>query len=168
MPVFQAHLAQQSNDPLVFTNTNIPGLDRRFPFFNGGGRTIVPAPNNTMYRSAWCRHGWRAQERKPAHLQNTQYTIFGCRGFVLHHEEIDDWDCGYAEQGVTGLGVPSIQILNQAWDGTMWPFPTPGEFYQRKSKILSDSSTDTPPASPSKTVSSSSSAQSSPTAPRIR
>ncbi|VDB87293.1 unnamed protein product [Peniophora sp. CBMAI 1063] len=153
--------SQPANDPLVF-NMNVSGNspDRRYPFFNGGGRLPVQTINNVVYRSPWCRHGWHAQDRQPFHWKNSSRTIYGCRGYVRDHEQADDWDCGYAEEGIHGVGVPSIQVLNPAWDGRFWPFPSNGEWYKRNGTVLPTTTSSpvkaTPPSSPDRSGPSSS------------
>lgn len=136
-------------------NINPAGYDRRFPYLNGGGRNPPVTYHGIEYRPAFCCHGWVAQQRQPLFLKNTDRAFFGCRGYVSEHEQADDWDCGYKEEGVCGReclhvgtasvaecrpiflgGVRSIQVLNPFWDSGPWPFPNAGEWYYRQGKLV--------------------------------
>ncbi|VDC00472.1 unnamed protein product [Peniophora sp. CBMAI 1063] len=122
--------------PLVAPG-NIKGVDRRYPYFNGGGRDPPTLHSGVEHRMPFCLHGWDAQSRQPEYMKNTDRTLFGCRGYVKDHEMADDWDCGYLEEGVVDVGVQSVQILNPFWDSGPWPAPSFKEWYLRRSNVMS-------------------------------
>ncbi|KZV61216.1 hypothetical protein PENSPDRAFT_693606 [Peniophora sp. CONT] len=126
---------QPPNHPVVFTNIETPGLDRRFPYWNGGGRNPPELHDGVEYRPAYCKHGWQAQERQPEWLHNTNRTFFGCHGYLKGYNQPDNWDCGYREEGIVGRGVKSIQVFNYAWDGRQWPFPTARMWMDRREEV---------------------------------
>ncbi|VDB97927.1 unnamed protein product [Peniophora sp. CBMAI 1063] len=144
---------RQPYDALVAPG-NVSGVDRRYPYLNGGGRGQPILHDGVEYRTPYCLHGWDAQSRQPDFMKNSLRTFYGCRGFVKNHERADDWDCGYLEEGIVDVGVKGVQVLNPFWDSGPWPAPDNKEWYYRRGNVMSGITT--PGSSPIKAPSSAS------------
>ncbi|KZV61305.1 hypothetical protein PENSPDRAFT_671091 [Peniophora sp. CONT] len=122
------------DDFLVCPITINPALDRRFSMLSGGGRSITGVVNGVTYRSPWCRHGWQAQQPTSTKgASNTAY--FGCHGYVQDHELVNDFDCGYLEEGY---------VPNPAWNGVFIYKPTPDAWSARARNVSKTAKTPWP------------------------
>lgn len=143
------------HDPLVLPAGVDVLIDRRFPFV-GGGRSLNPDYPEGQYRTAWCCHGWRAQQRN-VNYDNVNKTVFGCPGYIFKADPDDGYHCGYKEYGAAEstycmrsnlraqidgyryvVGVLSVQSVNPTWDGITFLREPDKAFFEKRKRDARD------------------------------